>query len=300
VHLLAGLGTFLVSAGWWVALVELWPAGSRPYIGGTNGNSIFELIFGYNWIGRLDGTSNNGSPGGGTRGFSSGQTGLGRLFGSEMGSQISWLLPAAFIALAGVVWSIRAAPRTDRLRASALLWGGWLVVTGAVFSFASGIIHPYYTVALAPAIAALVAIGVVALWHSAGWTSTILVASAVWTFELLGRSTWHPWLAWVVLFAGAVATAQVVGRRWTKLTAMTIGFTLLLAPTAYALQTASPRTPGQSRAQGRIARSPARVAVPDSVERPAVPSAGSAPVVGAASARRVAGRAASVSAARPP
>ena len=129
--------------------------------------------------------------------------------------------------------------RTDRLRASALLWGGWLVVTAAVFSFASGIIHPYYTVALAPAIAALVAIGVVVLWHSSGWTSTILVASAVWTFELLGRSTWHPWLAWVVLFAGAVATAQVVGRRWTKLTAMTIGFTLLLAPTAYALQTAS-------------------------------------------------------------
>jgi 4-amino-4-deoxy-L-arabinose transferase-like glycosyltransferase len=239
VHLLAGLGTFLVSAGWWVALVELWPAGSRPYIGGTNGNSIFELIFGYNGIGRLDGTSNNGSPGGGTGGFSSGQTGLGRLFGSEMGSQISWLLPAAFIAFAGVLWSTRAAPRTDRLRASALLWGGWLVVTAAVFSFASGIIHPYYTVALAPAIAALVTIGVVALRHSSGWTSTILVASIVWTFELLGRSTWHPWLAWVVLFAGAVATAQVVARRWTKLTAMTIGFTLLLAPTAYALQTAS-------------------------------------------------------------
>jgi hypothetical protein len=94
-------------------------------------------------------------------------------------------------------------------------------------------------VALAPAIAALVAIGVVALRHSSGWTSTILVASTVWTFELLGRSTWHPWLAWIVLFAGAVATAQVVARRWTKLTAMTIGFTLLLAPTAYALQTAS-------------------------------------------------------------
>ena len=239
VHLFAGLGTFLVSAGWWVALVALWPAGSRPYIGGTNGNSIFELILGYNGIGRLDGTSNNGSPGGGTGGFSSGQTGLGRLFGSEMGSQISWLLPAAFIALAGVLWSTRAAPRTDRLRASALLWGGWLVVTAAVFSFASGIIHPYYTVALAPAIAALVAIGVVVLWHSSGWISTILVASTVWTFELLGRSTWHPWLAWVVLFAGAVATAQVVARRWTKLTAMTIGFTLLLAPTAYALQTAS-------------------------------------------------------------
>src|SRR4029078_4391497 len=111
VHVCAGLGLFLWSAGWWVALVELWPAGSRPYIGGTNGNSIFELIFGYNGIGRLDGTSNNGSLGGGTGGFSSGQTGLGRLFGSEMGSQISWLLPAAFIALAGVLGRTRAALR---------------------------------------------------------------------------------------------------------------------------------------------------------------------------------------------
>ena len=238
-HLLAALGTFLVSAGWWVALVELWPAGSRPYIGGTNHNSILELIFGYNGIGRLDGTSNNGSPGGGAGGFSSGQTGLGRLFGSEMGSQISWLLPAALVALVGVLWLTRAAPRTDKLRASTLLWGSWLIVTAAVFSFASGIIHPYYTVALAPAIAALVAIGVVSLWSSPGWISAILVAGAVWTFELLGRSTWQPWLAWLVLFAGIAAAGGVLTRRWTTLTALTVCFTLLIAPTAYALQTAS-------------------------------------------------------------
>ena len=238
-HLLAALGTFLVSAGWWVALVELWPAGSRPYIGGTNHNSILELIFGYNGIGRLDGTSNNGNPGGGTGGFSSGQTGLGRLFGREMGSQISWLLPAALVALVGVLWLTRAAPRTDRLRASTLLWGGWLIVTATVLSFASGIIHPYYTVALAPAIAALVGIGVTSLWPSTGWISAILVAGAVWTFELLSRSTWQPWLAWIVLFAGIAATAGVLTRRWTTLTALTVGFTLLVAPTAYAVQTAS-------------------------------------------------------------
>jgi 4-amino-4-deoxy-L-arabinose transferase-like glycosyltransferase len=239
-HLLGGLGALVLSVGWWVTLVELWPAGSRPYIGGTNGNSILELIFGYNGIGRLDGTSNNGSPGGGTGGFSSGQTGLGRLFGSEMGSQISWLLPAALVALVGGLWVTRAAPRTDRLRASVLMWGGWLIVTAVVFSFASGIIHPYYTVALAPAIAALVAIGVVALWSSSpGWISAILVAGAVWTFELLGRSTWHPWLAWVVLFGAVAAAGLVLMRRWTMLTAMTIGFTLLLAPAAYAVQTAA-------------------------------------------------------------
>ena len=59
-----------------------------------------------------------------------------------------------------LLWRTRGLPRTDALRAAAVLWGGWLLVTGLVFSFMAGIIHPYYTVALAPAIAALVGLGV--------------------------------------------------------------------------------------------------------------------------------------------
>ena len=79
-----------------------------------------------------------------------------RLFHSEFGGQISWLLPAALISLAAMVWVSRRAARTDRTRAAALLWGGWVLVTGLVFSYMNGIIHPYYMVALAPGIAALV------------------------------------------------------------------------------------------------------------------------------------------------
>ena len=99
-----------------------------------------------------------------------------------MGTQISWLLPAALVAIAALVWATWRRPRTDALRASVLVWGGWLLVTGIVFSFASGIIHPYYTVALAPAIAALVGLGVVELWRRraeadgvARWTLAALV-----------------------------------------------------------------------------------------------------------------------------
>ena len=51
-----------------------------------------------------------------------------------------------------------------------MLWGGWLLVTGAVFSLGQGIIHPYYTVALAPAIGALVGIGAATLLARAGTT----------------------------------------------------------------------------------------------------------------------------------
>jgi 4-amino-4-deoxy-L-arabinose transferase-like glycosyltransferase len=160
-HLLAAGAGMFAAAGWWVALVALWPAGSRPYIGGSNHNSILELIFGYNGFGRITGSSNNGSVSGGTGGFSSGETGWTRLFGSEMGTQISWLLPAALLGTAALAWLCARAPRTDRLRASLIVWGGWVLCTGVVLSFASGIIHPYYTVALAPGIAAVVALATV-------------------------------------------------------------------------------------------------------------------------------------------
>ena len=49
-----GLAT-VVAAGWWVAAVELTPAADRPYIGGSQDNSLFNLIFGYNGFGRLTG-----------------------------------------------------------------------------------------------------------------------------------------------------------------------------------------------------------------------------------------------------
>ncbi|MGW3791557.1 ArnT family glycosyltransferase [Micromonospora arida] len=167
--LLAGLAV-VVSAGWWVALVELIPASARPYIGGSQGNSILELTLGYNGLGRITGDEVGSVRGGGARpggggGPFSGQTGVLRMFGGEIGGQVSWLLPAALILLvAGLLLTGRAA-RTDRTRAGLLLWGGWLLVTGLIFSFMSGIFHAYYTVALAPAIGALVGIGVTLLWR---------------------------------------------------------------------------------------------------------------------------------------
>ncbi|MEW2145275.1 glycosyltransferase family 39 protein [Micromonospora vinacea] len=167
--LLAGLAV-VVAAGWWVALVELVPASARPYVGGSQGNSILELTLGYNGLGRITGEEVGSVGGGGARpggggGPFSGQSGVLRMFDGEIGGQVSWLLPAALILLVvGLLLAGRAA-RTDRTRAGLLLWGGWLLVTGLIFSFMSGIFHAYYTVALAPAIGALVGIGVTLLWR---------------------------------------------------------------------------------------------------------------------------------------
>ncbi len=150
----------VASAGWWVLTVAVWPTGSRPMIDGSPTNSILNLILDYNGLGRL-----TGSGGGGGGGNFSGSTGILRLFNSLMGGQASWLLPAAVAVLVGGLWLTLKTPRTDRTRAALVLWGGWLVVAGAVFSLSQGVIHTYYTVALAPPIAALIGIGSALLWE---------------------------------------------------------------------------------------------------------------------------------------
>ena len=175
-QLLVGVAAIVVSAGWFIALVSLWPARSRPYIGGSTDNSLLQLALGYNGIERVAGAG--GIPGGDNPMFG-GPSGIGRLFALSMGTEISWLLPAALIGLIAGVWFTASTPRTGRLRAHLLLWGGWLLVSGAVFSFMHGVIHPYYTVALAPAIAALIGISVRELWRGREFTGSRMVLAAM-------------------------------------------------------------------------------------------------------------------------
>jgi 4-amino-4-deoxy-L-arabinose transferase-like glycosyltransferase len=223
---LMGAG-IVAGAGWWILAAQLTPAADRPYFGGSTSNNILQLAIGYNGLGRLTGDETGsvgpGGGGGGGQGASfGGATGLFRLFHAEFGGQISWLLPAALISLAAMAWVSRRAARTDRTRAAALLWGGWVLVTGLVFSYMNGIIHPYYMVALAPGIAALVGIGAMAVWQPrprsgsgalAGRITAAagVLASAVWAYILLDRTPdWLPWLRWVVLVAGVAAAGLVL------------------------------------------------------------------------------------------
>src|SRR6202012_1151133 len=139
--------------------------------------------------------------------------------------QASWLLPAALLALGAGLIATRRAPRTDRTRAALLLWGGWLGGSGLVFSLSSGIIHTYYTVALAPAIAALVAIGGAMLWarRESAWArvaaAVAVAVSASWSWVLLDRTpNWEPWLRTSILVGGAVAVVGlIVSALWRPL-----------------------------------------------------------------------------------
>jgi 4-amino-4-deoxy-L-arabinose transferase-like glycosyltransferase len=251
-HLAAAGAALVVSAGWWLAVVELVPADARPYIGGSQSNSILELTLGYNGLGRLSGDE-TGSVGGGN-GW--GTPGLFRLFNSEFGGQSAWLLPSVLLLGAGLLWLGRREPRTDGVRASVVLWGGWVLITGLTFSFMGGIIHPYYMVGLAPGIAGLTGLGGVLLWqHRARAASAVPLAAAVLAagflaMELLGRtSTYVPWLRWVVL-AGALAAAAVLLLRLAggrvpasgplmRTTAAVAVAASLAGPLAYSLATAA-------------------------------------------------------------
>ena len=253
-QLLAALGSMIVLAGWFVALVELWPADSRPYVGGSTTNSLLELALGYNGLGRILGGSGNGGGGGGFGGGNSGfggEAGILRLFTDELGLEISWLLPAALIALVALVVVSWRRPRTDRLRAAALLWGGWTLVTALVFSFMSGTMHPYYTVALAPGVAALVAVGAHALWTrrasllAQGTLTLMVAATAASSFTLLASSTESfAWIRWVVAGLAVPAVAGLlVGagrlRRVALVGVVAAVLTGLAGTSAYAVATAS-------------------------------------------------------------
>jgi 4-amino-4-deoxy-L-arabinose transferase-like glycosyltransferase len=251
-QLLAAGAALVVASGWWVAAVELTPASARPYIGGSQSNSVLDLVFGYNGLGRLTGNE-TGSVGGGPAGGAGrwGVTGLTRMFNTEFGGQIAWLIPAALVLLAAMLWLSRRAPRTNQQRAQVLMWGGWLVVTGLTFSYARGIIHPYYAVALAPAIAALVGIGATGLWaHRRSPLPRIALAATLavttwWSWTLLDRShTWHPELRAAVAVVGVLATVGVLAapslnRRTAAAVALAGVLTGVAGPAAYAVQTAA-------------------------------------------------------------
>jgi len=207
-RLVAATLVLLAASFSWAVAVDATPASQRPYVGSSGNNSEVTLALGYNGLERLTGRifggrgpssrattpAANSRPTTGTGGASTG-TGAGaqqvnaggftrgesgnpsplRLFNSALGGQVSWLLPLALLGLVAASWRTRLRIRPhltlDRRQQSLVLWGVWLF-TGAAFFSVAGFFHTYYMVTLAPSIAALAGIGVVALWRDyrdAGW-----------------------------------------------------------------------------------------------------------------------------------
>lgn len=264
-----------VSTLWWSVLVWLTPSGNRPWVGSTNDNSIWSLIFGYNGFGRLLGSHGGGgggtppnstgmamaSPGGmgggapsgghgpGGTGFG-GQTGVFRIFNNDFGPNIAWLLILALASGGLLLWILRKTPRTNRGRAAVIFWILWLIIHIVIFSMTSGVIHPYYVVVMAPAVAALVGIGVPFLWgayirrKSYAWILPMLVGvTAAIVIIILSYAGTMTWLMWTVGILGAIGMIGLLvnlytPKRWLQnLAIITSVAACMTAPVFYTLST---------------------------------------------------------------
>ena len=274
----------------WALAVDLTPPDQRPYVGGSEGDSALNLAFGYNGMERLLGRSEGpkgpppggngkadngkatekapdanekdgggapkGGPGGGPGGGGPGGVGENgdpgplRMLNQQNAGQIGWLLPLAVVGLVAAGWQRRPRLPLDHRHASLVMWGTWLFTAAAYFSV-SGYGHRHYLVMLAPAVAALVGNGAVALWkdyRSPGWRGWLLPPllvsmAAVQVYVLSDYALWRAWLIPTIaglclVAAGILALVRL--RPSTRVRSYIAGvatagvLALLVAPTAWA------------------------------------------------------------------
>ncbi|MGC4108802.1 MAG: glycosyltransferase family 39 protein [Thermomicrobiales bacterium] len=269
---LGGIAVLAVSFSW-MTFVQLTPASQRPWIDSTATNNVFSLAFGYNGLSRLlpsgwsiFGLHNTGSTGPVNDVLAGGQTeagtqGIFRLLSPQLGAQIGWLIPMALIGLA-VSWGIRRWWTLDERRTSLVIWGGWLITVAGFFSVA-GFFHRYYLVMLAPAIAALVGIGVATIWNARERQPRLLlllpVAATITIavqLHLLNRfPTWHQRLepalvggvALMILGIVILARKRHLRDGWSPLGSAVVTLAiavLLLAPATWAVLTSADAATG--------------------------------------------------------
>jgi 4-amino-4-deoxy-L-arabinose transferase-like glycosyltransferase len=227
---LAGAVSAVVSISW-MTVVSLVPAHDRPYVDGTQNDSVFSQTFDYNGIARLRRGSDVFAGAGHPAAFlvRLSQTSAGpihgiqpswhRLLSGPFGRDDGWLLPAALIAAIGVLIARRGTSRRDELRAAAVLWGLWLLVLGTFFS-AGGYPNSYYVAALSPAIGALCGTGVAMVWRARAELTAqaclagALLASVGYGIYLLGGGSRVPgWLVPVAVCAGVLGALALGAAR---------------------------------------------------------------------------------------
>jgi 4-amino-4-deoxy-L-arabinose transferase-like glycosyltransferase len=252
-QLLAGGAAMALVGGAWPALIALTPASQRPWISGTSDNSILSLIFEYNGLGRVDGQAGGpaGAGGGGGGTMFGGSSGPLRLLNSALGGQAGWLLGFALVSAIGLLIATRLR-RADARSGWLVAVGGAFATTAVLFSFASGIFHPYYVSLLAPFAAALVGAGAAQLLgggRSARILAPLALAGGVVT-ELVVLGDYPGQLSWlppVLIGACAVAAVALVlaSSRRARLIAAGVGLgALLLAPSVWAVDTLGHVTSG--------------------------------------------------------
>ncbi|WP_394845444.1 glycosyltransferase family 39 protein [Pendulispora brunnea] len=266
----------------WPLLLTLTPASARPYVDGSQHNSVWEMVFGYNGLGRFIQFGKNAP----IMAAFGGESSWSRLFGATLGPQISWLVPFATLAFALGIALRRGTPRTDALRAGWILWGSWLLVHAIEFSTTSDI-HPYYTATLAPAIAALTGAGFVAFaeqWIAGarigrGFPIAVATTGICAVFLSLREKEYLPWVWPAVAGLTVIACVLLAIRQKPRVALGAAAAAMLLAPAHWALAAsgnpmkglstispvAGPVRPLSSQTMAALHGFPAHVHIPMSV-----------------------------------
>jgi hypothetical protein len=225
----------------WIVIVWLTPAANRPYVGGTYSNSPWEMVFGYNALGRF--SSEAGADASSSyRSFTppfGGEAGIDRLFNYQLSGQVSWLIPASVIAIIALL------VLREKI-ATTIFLAGWFLTFAVMFSAVSGL-HQFYVTAMVIPMVALIAMALEASIRAGQkmWIATIVGVTALWSVFI--GLTYAGYLAAMPFVQLAVAALTLVGLfagyRFLKtpaarglLTAGIIG-SLIITPAAWAADT---------------------------------------------------------------
>ncbi|MGO8826425.1 MAG: ArnT family glycosyltransferase [Acidimicrobiales bacterium] len=252
---LAALVALVVSLSWMLVVTAV-PAHDRPYVDGSCNNSVFSQVFLYNGTDRLTGNtldqtgcSAAAAPvkqSSGTPETVAVPPGPGRFLSGMFGRDSDWMLVPAVVSLGGILVVRRRRPRTDPLRAAAVLWATWLFLTWCFFA-SSNFINSYYLAAFAPPIAALCGMGVAEAWRlrarratRAVLLGTVLAGTAYALYLLPTGAGVRPWVEastlLLALAAIAVVGVSLVSERaaWATAAGVTLSAAALLLGSAWA------------------------------------------------------------------
>jgi 4-amino-4-deoxy-L-arabinose transferase-like glycosyltransferase len=259
---LAGILALVIGFSWFVAFDLVAPE-ARPYAGSTTHNSMLQMVFVEYGVDRfvhpiwranhrpaMQASMNDDAAAAGI-GFAGDRVPIGplRLADPRLGGQIGWFMPLA--ALGAFTMLRRQRQKDSSGTPDLIIWVAWTLVYAVVFSFAGGIFHAYYLVALAPPIAALTGAGIAALWlenRDSGPLAWLLpaaiAATGLWQawLEHASLGSTHDWRAdlFAVMLAGtAIGTiGLIIPRLGVRRLAFGIGlFALSATPIAWALST---------------------------------------------------------------
>jgi 4-amino-4-deoxy-L-arabinose transferase-like glycosyltransferase len=265
----AGLAALAVTGGLWMTIVDLIPADSRPYVGGSPTNSVLELTFAYNGVERIAGGEATPKVMQAPSEYSpvASDAGLFRLLNVNYNQEATWLLFAGILAVFILAFRWRDCCRTPELRALSLASVVWLCTVFILLSFMGNQIHTYYTAALAPPLALVLSITLdklvvkrkSLLLRIVGATLALVGLLTTWLI-MSGTSGWPGWLPSAVLGVGIAATAALVieppTHRIESAAAGLLAASLLLGPTATSLHNVTLGFSGSNPLSGMLTKNP--------------------------------------------